>query len=139
MNIFSQTTTKTTNVSSFGLSTTERDMVISRDYNFQHSIHKCLCGIKPITIVEKPLRRCTLHNGNFLMPFIYLCQNQADRLKRIIPQIMTSRPQSTKLNIAQIAHVKTRPCCTVDNEEPHRRFHSEVSADALKLRKSQLY
>ena len=114
-------------------------MVISADENFQHSIHDCLRSVEPIAVAKNSFRRRTLDNGDLFAPVLRMGQNEADRLPRIISQIMASRAQSTALNITQIAYVKSRPGCAIDDEETHRRFHSEVATEALKLRKSQLH
>ena len=67
-----------------------------------------------------------------------LGQHEADGLAGVVPQIVASRAQRTMLDIAQIAYVKARPRRTVDNQKPHRGFHSEVPTETLEFRKRQL-
>ena len=121
---------------SFDPTTPERDMIVSADDDLQHSIHKCLRSVEPVAVAETPLRCRTLHDGDLFVPFLRLGQNKADGLTRVAPQIMTSRPQSTELDVAQIAYVKASPRRTVDHEEPHWRLHSKEPTEALELRKS---
>ena len=67
-----------------------------------------------------------------------LGQHEANGLAGVVPQIVTSRAQRTMLDISQIAYVKACPRHTIDDQKPHRGFHSEVTTEALEFRKRQL-